>query len=143
MINGKRYAWEDITIYLPFGQLLDVDDIEYNDKQDLAPVYGKGALPRGYGMGNYSAEGKLTLTREEFLRLVDYAKGQGKSIYRLPPFPISVSYANEDEPITTDRLKSVKFKETSTKAGQGDTSVKVDLSLVILGGIAWNGLEPT
>lgn len=143
MINGKRYAWEDISVHLPIGQLLDIENIEYSDKQGVEATYGTGAMPRGYGMGNYSAEGKLTLKREEFLRLVDYGKTLGRSIYRLPPFPVSVSYANEDEAITTDRLKSVKFTETSTKAGQGDTSISVDLSLIILGGIAWNGLEPT
>jgi len=142
MINGKRYGWEDITINLPHGPLLDVESIEYSDKQDKEGIYGRGSLPRGYGVGNYEGEGKLTLKREEFNRLVDYAKAQKRSLYRLPPFNISVSYANDDQPITTDHIKGVTFTETSSSSSQGDTSVNVELSFIILNGIEWNGLGP-
>lgn len=141
MINGKRYAWEDVSIRLPHGLLLDVDSVEYSDKKEIEPVYGKGSNPRGYGSGNYSAEGKLTLLREEFNRLLDYAKSLGVTLYGLAPFPVTVSYANEDEPTTTDRLTGVKITEVRSSAGQGDQSVKVDLSIKILGGILWNGVR--
>lgn len=140
MINGKRYAWEDITIRLPHGPLLDVDSIEYSDKKEIEPIYGKGSNPRGYAGGNYSAEGKLTLLREEFNRLLDYARRLGTTLYGLAPFTIVVSYANEDEPITTDRLSGCKIVEASSSASQGDQSVKVELGIKILNGITWNGV---
>lgn len=140
MINGKRYAWEDISIRLPHGLLLDVESIEYSDKKEVEAVYGKGSNPRGYSAGNYSAEGKLTLLREEFNRLLDHVRSLGVTLYNLPPFPITVGYANEDEPATTDVLKGCKITETSNSNSQGDQSVKVDLSLKILGGIDWNGV---
>lgn len=142
MINGKRYGWEDITIRLPHGPLLDVDSIEYSDKKEIEPVYGKGSSPRGYGTGNYSAEGKITLLREEYLRLVAHAKARGVSFYGLPPFTITVSYANEDQPTTTDVLRGCKITERSSSASQGDQSVKVELSIIILNGIDSDGLSP-
>lgn len=141
MINGKRYAWEDITIRMPHGVLVDVDSIDYSDKTDVAEIYGRGSKPQGYGSGNYSAEGKLTLLREEFSRLLDYARSRGRKLYRLPPFTIVVSYANEDEPLVTDVLRGCVFTETSTSSSQGDQSVKVELSIKILDGIVWNGVE--
>lgn len=142
MINGKRYAWEDITIRMPHGVLLDVDSIEYNDSKESEAVYGKGAQPRGYGGGNYSAKGKLSLLKEEHDRLVDYAKKLGVGLYRIPPFPISVSYANEDEPIKTDVLKGCVIKTVSHSAAQGDTSTKVEVEIDILNGIWRDGLAP-
>lgn len=142
MINGVRYSWEDITVNLPHGPLLDIETIEYSDSQDKEAIYGRGSMPRGYGIGNYEGEGKLTLKREEFNRLMDYVRAQKTSLYRLAPFNISVSYANDDQPITTDRLKGVTFTETSSSASQGDTSINVELSFIILNGIDWNGVGP-
>ncbi len=142
MINGKRYSWEDVTITLPHGPLIDVDSIEYSDKKEAEAVYGKGSTPRGYGEGNYSAEGKVSLLKEEFDRLVDFAQKKGVALYRLPPFEITVSYGNTDEPSRTDVLRACKITETSAKAAQGDKSMKVDLSVLILNGVVREGLEP-
>jgi len=137
MINGRNYDWESIEIILPHGPLVQVESIEYGDKQEAEAIYGKGARPVGYGRGNYSAEGKLTIRREELSRLEAYARSLGKNIYTLPPFPIVVSYANEDQPQICDRLQQCQFTERSTSPKQGDKSVNVDLSFLILGGIEW------
>jgi len=141
-VNGKKYSWEDITATMPHGVLIDIDSIEYSDGKEMELQYGKGSLPTGYGTGNYSSEGKVSLMREEFNRLLNYAKGLGKSLYTLPPFPITAAYANDDQPTTTDVLKGVKFSKTSTSVSQGDKNVKVDLDILIVGGIAWNGVQP-
>ncbi|MCR4442964.1 MAG: hypothetical protein QHH10_12085 [Peptococcaceae bacterium] len=142
MINGKKYSWEDITATMPHGVLIDITDIEYSDGKEIEAQYGKGSMPTGYGVGNYSAEGKVSMLREEFNKLLAYAKSQGCTLYTLPPFPITVSYANEDQPMVTDTLKNVKFTKTSVSSSQGDKSVKVDLDIQIVGGIAWNGIQP-
>lgn len=142
MINGKRYSWEDITARMPHGVLLDIDSIEYSDERETEAIYGKGSSPRGWGAGNYSAKGKLTLLKEEFDRLVDYAKQLGVALYRIPPFPITVSYANEDQPLRTDVLKGCVISSVSHSASQGDSSVKVELEIQVLNGIWRDGLRP-
>ncbi|MDK2903505.1 MAG: hypothetical protein PWQ93_1424, partial [Clostridiales bacterium] len=68
-------------------------------------------------------------------------KKNKKGTYNLAPFTAVVSYSNEDEPVTTDTLKQCKFTEQSLSAAQGDKSVKVELSMLILGGINWNGMD--
>jgi len=141
VINGKRYAWEDITINLPHGEAVDVDSIEYSDKKEIEAIYGKGSNPRGYAEGNYSGEAKLTLLKEEFDRLIDYAKGNGGSPYRMKPFTITVSYANDDEPTTTDTLRGCKITAISGSQKQGDRGVKREVSLILLEPILWNGVE--
>lgn len=140
-INGKKYSWEDITIKLPHGTLVDVDSIDYSDKKEKEAIYGKGSNPQGYGTGNYSAEGKLSLRKEEFDKLVDHAKQNGGSLYGLKPFTITVAYANEDQQTVTDTLQSCTITEISGGSKQGDKDVKRDISLAILDGIKWNDLD--
>lgn len=141
MNNGQNYDWESTQISLPHGTLVGIEKIEYSDEKDIKEVYGKGSKPRSYGAGNYKAEGKLTLLREEFNDLVAYMKKQGvTAFYKLPPFPITASYANDDRPIVTDRLHDCKFKKTSLGIDQGAEKSEVELEFLILGGIDWNGL---
>ena len=141
MINGKNYSWEDISIVLPHGTLIHVLSIEYSDEKEAEPLYGAGSNPVGYGQGNYKAEGKLTLRREEFDLLIEYAKKQGTTLYGLGPFPIVVSYANDDEPRRTDTLPMCKFTKTSTSPSQGDKEVKIDLDFQCFAPIKWNDME--
>lgn len=141
MINGKKYSWEDITITFPHGVMVDVSEIEYSDKKETEAQYGKGATPTGYGEGNYSAEGKAKMKREEFeLLKASLVKLGAKSIYKHKPFPITVGYANDDQPTVTDTLKACKITAMSNGPKQGDKSVDVEIELLILGGIDWNGV---
>ncbi|MGE5607413.1 MAG: hypothetical protein ACM3YE_17205 [Bacteroidota bacterium] len=142
MINGKKFSWEDISVNLPQGTAIDIDSIEYSDKKEDEEIYGKGSNPTGWGSGNYSAEGKMTLKREEHEKLTTALIALGsKSIYQHKPFPIVVNYANDDQPIVTDVLRSCKLTANSTGPKQGDKSENVEVSFKILGGIVWNGKE--
>jgi hypothetical protein len=141
-INGKTYSWEDISVVLPYGEIVSFQSIEYSDEKEIEPVYGKGSNPLAYGTGNYSAEGKAALLREEHDRLVAWAKKRRKTLYGLEPFVITVSYANEDQPTRTDVLKGVKITKVSHSASQGDKELKVEYELKILDGIWRDGLRP-
>lgn len=142
MINGKKYSWEDISVQLPHGDIVDFQNVDYSDGKEAEPVYGKGSNPTGYGTGNYSAEGKLTMLKEEHYKFIEWAKKQGKSLYKLPPFPVAVSYANEDQDTKTDILKSCKIVKVSESSGQGDKEIKVEYEIKILDGIWRDGLAP-
>lgn len=137
MINGKKYAWEDITIRLPHGTLVDVESIDYEDDPDLEAQYGAGRTPNGYSYGNYKASGKVSVKREEFDKMVEHAGDAG--IYGLKPFPITVSYEREDGKVVTDTLPAVLFGKTSTGSKQGDKNVMVQRDLLILEPIKYGG----
>lgn len=142
MINGKQYGWEDISVNFPNGVLVGITEIEYSDKKDIEALYGKGSNPTGYGEGNYSSEGKAKLSRSEFENLTSALTAEGaKSVYRHKPFPIIVSYANDDMPTVTDVLRSCKITSLSNGPKQGDKSVDVEIQFQILDGINWNGMD--
>ena len=55
-VNGQTYSWGDVDVKIP-GLVLVVQEISYDDEQDMEESYGKGNRPRGYGKGNYKASG--------------------------------------------------------------------------------------
>ncbi|TEB09141.1 hypothetical protein [Pelotomaculum propionicicum] len=141
MINGKMFDWEDVSIGLPHGVALLIKDISYDDELEVDPAYGKGNKAVGYGTGNYKASGKMSILREEYDKFIDYAKSTGKALYRLPPFPITCSYANDGEPVSTDVLRGCKISKRSWKAAQGSKELTVDLDFTITDSIESNGLK--
>lgn len=139
-INGRNYDWEDITVMLPSGEAVGITEIRYSDEQKIEARYGKGALPRGYGRGNYSASGSMVLDRDEWERLKgDLAGGGG--LYDHSPFTIVINYANNDMGNITDTLKSVKISRFDGAGGnQGSSNVSaIRCEFLVLEPILWNG----
>ena len=140
IINGKVYDWGDVSIKLP-GLELEAQEISYNDELEKEVAYGKGQKPRGYGEGNYKADGKVTLLKDDFDDLVNYCKSQGVAFYKLVVPKIVVSYANLMQKTKTDVLNTVTFTKISQKDAQGDKSLKVDFDFIIVNGIERDGLK--
>ena len=142
LVNGKVYDWSSTTINMTGMDSIELLEISYDDEQELDLIYGKGGKIRGYGTGNQKNSVKLSMLREDFNEMVRVAKKKGlKSFYALTIPKITVNYADEGAPTTTDVLTMVKFSKRALKAAQGDKSMKVDLDGVAVGGIKLNGLE--
>ena len=140
-VNGKAYGWGDVDVKVP-GLVLTVQEISYDDEQEMEEVYGKGYKPRGYGVGNYKASGKISMLRDDYDDFLAWCKAKGVPFFKLDIPSIVVSYANEGERTHIDELKKVKITKRSNKAAQGDKSLTVDLDLMIVGGIVQDGVEP-
>lgn len=140
-VNGKAYDWGDVDIKLP-GLALQVQEISYDDEQEMEETYGRGIRPRGFGTGNYKASGKLSLLRDDYDDLLAYCKAKGVAFYKMEFPSIVVSYANEGGRTIIDELKTVRPIKRSNKAAQGDKSLTVDIDLMIIGGIVQDGVQP-
>lgn len=141
MINGRGYSWESVTVSLS-GLELQVQSIDYGDELEKELKYGTGNTPRGYGTGNYKANAKITLLREDFDDLLDYCKSKGIPLLRLAIPKIIVSYANDDDVTRTDVINKVSIAKIADKPKQGDTSMTVDLDLLVAGLIVRDGVQP-
>lgn len=136
-INGNLYDWESVEISLPNGVAVGIQEISYSDERPIEPVYGKGAVPRGYGRKNYKASGSLTLDKDEFERL---RSAQGGTVYNKTPFSISAAYANDDQDTVTDTLPDCMVTKADTSAKQEDDNTgQVKLDFVVLSPIKWGG----
>ena len=89
-VNGQTYSWGDVDVKIP-GLVLVVQEISYDDEQDMEESYGKGLKPRGYGVGNYKSSGKITMLRDDYDDLLAYCKAKGVSFYGLEIPSIVVS----------------------------------------------------
>ena len=143
-INGKNYDWEDIHVITLTGEQIGITEIKYSDEQSVTARYGRGAVPRGYGRGNYEASGSMVLDRDEWekpkLALVALSNTGG--IYDHKPFPIVVSYANDDMGTVIDTLRDCKISKFDGGGGsQGDDNVSpITCEFTILSPILWNGI---
>lgn len=135
MINGRKYAWEDVTIMLANQLGVGVQDISWDEDKETEAIYGMGSKPIGYSQGNWKAEGKVTILIEDYQTLLSYAKGVRGGIFDFKPFNIIVSYANDEEIPHTVKLLQCKFSKKSRKATQGEKKNTVDLDFSIFGDI--------
>ena len=140
-VNGINYGWGDVDVKIP-GLNLVVQEISYDDEQEMEESYGRGNRPRGYGKGNYKASGKMSMLRDDFDDVLDYCKATGKSFYNVELPSVVVSYGNPGGRTRIDELKRVVFVKRSHKAAQGDKTLSVDIDLMIVGGIVEDGVEP-
>ena len=140
-VNGINYGWGDVDVKIP-GLNLVVQEISYDDEQEMEESYGYGHRPRGYGTGNYKSSGKISLLRDDYEEFLAWCRAQGVPFYKLTIPSIVVSYANEGEKTHMDELKTVKLTKRSHKAAQGDKGLTVDIDMMIVGGIVTDGLEP-
>ena len=143
-INGKNYDWEDIHVITLTGEQIGITEIKYSDEQSVTARYGRGAVPRGYGRGNYEASGSMVLDRDEWekLKLALVALSNTGGIYDHAPFPIVVSYANDDMGTVIDTLRDCKISKFDGGGGsQGDDNVSpITCEFTILSPILWNGI---
>lgn len=141
LINGKCYDWSSVAINVSGMDSIELQEISYDDEEEVEAIYGKGGKIRGYGTGNQKNSVKLSMTREDFNEMIRVIKSKGyKSFYKYIIPKITVSYADDGVATTTDVLTNVKFSKRSLKAAQGDKSMKVDLDGMAMGGIKMNGL---
>lgn len=141
-INGRGYDWEDISVMLPHGIAVGITEVGYKDGQDIEARYGKGAVPRSYGRKNYEASGSFTLDRDEWERLkAGLALTGAGGLYDHAPFPIVVTYANNDMGTIVDTLPACKITSFDQSTSQGDDNASaMKCEIKILSPILWNGV---
>jgi hypothetical protein len=128
LVNGKRYDFSSITLQLPNGKMLGFKEVTYSVK--LEPGEVRGAHPQilGRTRGNYTAEGSLTVFRQEADE-IRTALGDG---YMEKEFDITVTYGEDGQPTVTDILKACRIvnDDASRSQGQDPLEEKLDLSIL-------------
>ena len=127
LVNGILYGWAEVLVAIAGVPLTGITSVEYSDKQEVTNKYGAGRYPVGRGLGRISSEAKITLYLEEVMAL--QAKSSNGRLQDLGMFDVSVSYLSPAGVVVTDVVKNCHFTETSRKASEGDTDIKVDLTL--------------
>ena len=138
MINGRAYAWEDLSAKLPHGDAVHFTDIGFKASRKVNRLGGKGGVPRAYSRGPLDASGNVTMRREEFNKLLATADTDG-GYFSMKPTPITLSYANPDQSTTTDTLPDCIFEDLDQSMKEGDSSLDVKVNFQCLGIPKLNG----
>ncbi|MEJ1242114.1 hypothetical protein WBG78_28460 [Chryseolinea sp. T2] len=134
LVNGEMYSWTSIRVQLSNAvlPLVSVTAISYSDAREKTNVYGVGDKPIGRSYGAVTNEGSITIHKDE-LRLFQDAAPFG-DITLLDAFEITVSYRSTIAgKITTEVLKNVEFTSNPTAVAQGDTSIAIEIPLILAG----------
>lgn len=134
LINGKSYEWSDIVLNIMGVPIAGITNIEYSDKQEMTNIYGAGRMPVSRGYGKIEPEAKITLLMEEVENIMAVAP-LGR-IQDIPEFDISVMYLDSALIPRKHKLRNCRFKNNARNTSQGDTSIAVELEL-ILSHIEW------
>jgi len=122
-INGRTFDWESIRVDAPWGLDAEIKAISYSTERPVEAVFGRGNAPNGFGRGNLEQEGSIEMDHRAWLALIAFSLTEG-GLFRGSPFPITVSYSNDDQTPQVDFLPSVLIMQTETEANQGDTQIK-------------------
>lgn len=135
LINGRTYDWGMVRASIGGVSTDNCAAINYDDSQEVEPVYAGGRYPVGYGKGRIEPTGSITLLMEDVVALQGAAPG-GR-LQDIAPFDIVVSYLHpEPGKVVTDVLQGCVFKTNKRNWNEGDTSQSVELPLMI-GKIQW------
>ena len=113
LINGKEHDWSDVKVYINGIPISDIKEINYRDRREAEMQYAGGKEPYGVGFGNYSAEGDLTMTAEDFRRFEAPAATLGRSVYDYAPFQIVVAFADKIKKTEGDPPRDYVVQEYS------------------------------
>lgn len=131
LINGESYSFSQIKLNILGANPVGVTAISYNDEETKENNYGLGRHPVSRGRGPIEYSASITMQLEEVKKLQE-ASPTGR-IQDIPPFDIIVTYLPVGGVIKTDVIRNVEFTTNPVDASQGDTSIEVELELIVAG----------
>jgi len=129
LINGVNYSWSNVSLVLFGVPVIGITKIEYTRKQKKDNNYGFGVDPISRGYGNKEYEGKITLYRDEWNKII--ASAPSRDPLDIDFFDIQVSFSGTRVSPSLDVLRACEFLEDPFTVSQGDTKIMVEIPIII------------
>ena len=129
LINGKSYEYSDITLNILGVPIVGITSIEYDETQAMENIYGAGRNPVSRGYGQMTPTAKITLLMEE-VESIQAVAPLGK-MQDIPEFDIIITYVDSALIPRKHVLKNARFMKNGRSSNTGDTSIPVELDLII------------
>jgi hypothetical protein len=128
LINGHRYSWTSLEIGLNGVTMRGVSSIDYGDELKPGKMRGTGPNVIGRTRGEYDADVELEMYRLEWENLKS-SLGQSGTGFGESAFPITVQYAEANQPVVTDTIEGSRVTKVRTGGAEGTDPTKVKLSI--------------
>jgi len=135
LINGKSYEFADVTLLVLGIPIIGTTAIEYGETANTENIYATGRFPVSRAFGTVEPAAKITLLMEEVMNIVS-ASPNGR-LYEVPAFDIVVTFTDPSLITVVHKLRNCQFKNNKVGSATGDTSIPIELDLVI-SHIEWN-----
>lgn len=130
LINGTRHSWASVKINLLGRTVTGVTSIEYDDTQEKTNNYGAGIYPVSRGYGRYEATAKITLAAYEVDAII--AAAGGARLQAIPAFDVVIAFVpTGQDQLVTHYIRNAEFKNNKRSAKEGDTTLPVELELIV------------
>ncbi len=126
--NGKSYASADVEVSM-FGSMdYEITKLSYSVSQTPTANYSLGsASPTSYSLGKKTYTAEMTITAKSLAKI---EKAAGGDLLAIKPFPIVVTYVDDENEIIKDTLL-VKFAKQG-KDAELDKDVETSIELFCL-----------
>ena len=130
-INGRAYDASQAQVKLasmsqPFAGLLSM---KYKETDEMEQNYGIGRRPVSYGYGNIKVEASITISYEEYRKLINSSPNRRVQDRPLEDLIITLNHPEADK-IITDVVRSIKFMDAPTEINQNDKQFAVELPIM-------------
>ena len=132
MINGIAYSASNVTVILYGNAQSGITSINYKAAQAKENNYGLGVKPVSRGYGNETYEASIEMYRDAWQAIIDAAPE--KNPLKIPPTQFQVIFSGDGVNYKQDNLEFAEWTEDSLSVASGDTSIKINIPLMI-GGI--------
>lgn len=130
---AQEYCWKDTDILFSGQLLINVEEAEYKLTADIEVFYGNDGDPSGWGQGETKGEGSITVSGQEYSKIIDFAVAWGWNLLKMPPLPLIIIEKSPDLTTVKHTLSQVKFKEIGWSGKNKDKRYLHKLPFVIVG----------
>lgn len=126
--STKQFAFSDLSVEFG-GKVHDgVTEMEWTEKQEKEPLYGRGNKPHGIVRGNKSYEGKIKMWQSLLEEMIKDAPDN--DVLDLE-FDVIMNLARTDDvPMVTDIAVNVQITEVKKGLAQGDKMMEIELPII-------------
>ena len=123
--NGKSYAFADVQISM-FGSIdYEITKLSYDVTQANNANYSLGsASPTSYSLGKKEYKAEMTIAAKSLAKI---EKACGGDLLSIKPFPIVVSYVDDENEMITDTLLVSFSKQGKSAELEKDVETTVEL----------------
>ena len=129
LINGKAYEYADITCIILGVPIVGITAIEYGEEDNIENVYATGRYPIARGYGQIEPSAKITMLMNDAMNIVSAAPS-GR-LQEIPEFDIVVTFTDANLIPVVHKIRNVRFKKNMISSSTGDTSIPIEMDLVI------------
>jgi|SRR5579875_3775606 hypothetical protein len=130
--NSQECDWSSIKVVIAGREVTGIRGLKYKVSQEKEHLFGAGDEPIGIQRGNRTYEGEIKLLKYELDLLQEAAIAAGARDLMDIRLDIVVTYQKGSNPLRTDALMGVEFKEFEKGMDQNAKFMEITIPILFM-----------